>query len=54
MVILIGLVLLVGLILVGIVGVGLFIVMSVDDRDVVSKARQGWIKRRSEKDDEGW
>lgn len=53
----IALAVVVGLILIGVLGVGLvglFIVMSAGDRDVVSGARQGWIQRRSQKDEEGW
>ena len=53
-IILIGLAVVVAVILVSVIGVGLFIVMSMDDRDVVSRARQGWIDRRSENDDQGW
>ncbi|MCB0214379.1 MAG: hypothetical protein KDJ52_33880 [Anaerolineae bacterium] len=52
--ILIVLAVVVAITLVTIIGVGIFIVMSIDDRDVVSRARQGWIDRRSENDNEGW
>lgn len=45
---LLGLILLAGLI------IGVMIIMQSDQRDVVSEARQGWIFRRSEKDEEGW
>jgi hypothetical protein len=31
---------------------GLIIIMKSGERDVVSTARQGWINRRSEKDEE--
>jgi hypothetical protein len=31
---------------------GLIIIMKSSERDVVSTARQGWINRRSEKDEE--
>lgn len=34
--------------------IGLFIVISLNDPDTVSGARQGWLYRRSEKDDQGW
>lgn len=32
--------------------IGLVVIMKSGDRDVVSTARQGWINRRSEKDQE--
>jgi hypothetical protein len=32
--------------------VGIVVIMRSSDRDVVSTARQGWINRRSEKDEE--
>ncbi len=34
--------------------VGLIVIMNSGERDVVSSARQGWINRRSEQDEEGW
>jgi hypothetical protein len=30
------------------------LVMQSGERDVVSPARQGWINRRSQEDEEGW
>ena len=54
LVILVGLAIVVGLIIAGVLGIVLFLVMSSNDHDVVSGARQGWIQRRSEKDTEGW
>jgi len=41
------------LILAGLV-VGIVIIMESGERDVVSTARQGWIFRRSEQDQDGW
>lgn len=52
--VLVGLAIIVGLVIVGVLGIVLFLVMSNNDHDVVSGARQGWIQRRSEKDKEGW
>ncbi len=34
--------------------VGIIVIMRSSDRDVVSTARQGWINRRSAKDQEEW
>lgn len=34
--------------------VGLIVIMNSGERDAVSSARQGWINRRSEQDEEGW
>jgi hypothetical protein len=45
---LLGLIILVGLI------VGIILVMQSSQRDTVSKSREGWIHRRSEKDQDGW
>ena len=44
----IGLVILAGL------TVGVIIVLRAGQRDTVSEAREGWIQRRSEKDEQGW
>jgi len=41
------------LVLAGLV-VGIVLIMRSGERDVVSDARQGWINRRSEEDEEGW
>ena len=41
------------LILAGLV-VGIVVIMQSGERDAVSGARQDWIDRRSEKDEEGW
>lgn len=35
-------------------GVGVFVVIRAAQRDTVSTAREGWIQRRSERDDQGW
>lgn len=51
---LLGLAILIGLIIVAVFVVGLFLILSVNDRDGVSNARQGWLQRRSEKDEQGW
>lgn len=53
-VLLLGLAIFIGLIIVGALVVGLFLIMSGNDRDSVSNARQGWLQRRSEKDEQGW
>ena len=53
-VLLLGLAILIGLIIVGGLMIGLFLLLSVNDRDGVSNARQGWLQRRSEKDEQGW
>ena len=37
-----------------VVGIVIFIVMQAGQRDTVSTAREGWIHRRSEKDEHGW
>lgn len=34
--------------------VGLAMLMNSSDRDPVSSARESWLHRRSEKDEEGW
>ena len=44
---------LLAVVLAGIIG-GIVWVMQSERRDAVSTARQGWIDRRSEKDQEGW
>lgn len=41
------------LVLAGLV-VGIFIIMKSGERDPVSAAREGWINRRSDKDEQGW
>lgn len=44
-----------GLFLVAIVlCLGVFLLMAAGGRDTVSSAREGWLHRRSEKDQEGW
>ncbi|MBN1219682.1 MAG: hypothetical protein JXM69_12195 [Anaerolineae bacterium] len=43
-----GLVMLIGLI------VGVILVLKSGQRDAVSQAREDWIRRRSEKDEQGW
>jgi hypothetical protein len=44
-----------GLLLTAIVlGLGIFLLMGAGGRDTVSTAREGWLQRRSEKDQEGW
>lgn len=53
-ILLLGLAILIGLIIVGALGVGLFLIIADNDRDSVSNARQGWLQRRSEKDEQGW
>ena len=35
-------------------GLGIFLLMGAGERDTVSTAREGWLQRRSEKDQEGW
>ncbi|MCB9076334.1 MAG: hypothetical protein H6631_01980 [Anaerolineaceae bacterium] len=50
-VLLLGLAIFIGLIMGGALVVGLFLIMSGNDRDSVSNARQGWLQRRSEKDE---
>ena len=44
---------LLAVVLAGIIG-GIVWMMQNERRDAVSTARQGWIDRRSEKDQEGW
>lgn len=41
------------LILAGLV-IGIIVIMKSGERDTVSSAREGWINRRSDKDEEGW
>jgi len=53
-ILLLGLAIIIGLIIVAALGVGLFLIMSGDNRDGVSNARQDWLHRRSEKDEQGW
>jgi len=40
--------------LVAVVTAVILLLMQSHKRDVVSSARQGWISRRSEQDEEGW
>ena len=42
------------LISVGVLGIGLWLIIQAGQRDTVSTAREGWIQRRSEKDEQGW
>jgi hypothetical protein len=44
----------VGMLVVIAIGVGIMVVMGMGKSDAVSDARQGWISRRSDKDEEGW
>jgi len=44
----------IGLVILAALGVGTFIVLRAGQHDTVSEAREGWIQRRSEKDDQGW
>ncbi len=44
----------IGLVILAALGVGIFIVLRAGQRDTVSNAREGWIQRRSEKDEQGW
>ena len=44
---------LLAIVLAGIIG-GIVWMMQSERRDAVSSARQGWINRRSEGDEEGW
>jgi hypothetical protein len=32
----------------------MIVILNTGSNDVVSTARQGWINRRSDKDEEGW
>ncbi|MCK6625428.1 MAG: hypothetical protein L6R45_09660 [Anaerolineae bacterium] len=34
--------------------VGIIIIMKSGERDTVSSAREAWINRRSDKDEQGW
>ena len=43
-----------GLIMLGLVVAGIFMVIQAGQHDTVSTAREGWIHRRSEKDEQGW
>jgi hypothetical protein len=44
-----------GLLLLAIaIGVGIVVIMQAGERDTVSTARQDWIQRRSDKDDQKW
>ena len=45
---------LLGLLVLAALIVGIVVVLHSGDRDVVSGARQGWLNRRSEEDQEGW
>ena len=42
------------LILLAMFGVGFWLIMQAGQRDTVSTAREGWIQRRSEKDEQEW
>ena len=53
-ILLLGLAIIIGLIIVAALGVGLFLIMSGDNRNGVSNARKDWLYRRSEKDEQGW
>jgi hypothetical protein len=44
---------LLGLLVLAALIVGIVVVLSGENKDVVSGARQGWLNRRSEKDEEG-
>ena len=44
----------IGLIILAALALGVFIVLRAGQRDTVSEAREGWIQRRSEKDEQGW
>ncbi len=41
------------LILAGLV-IGIIVIMKSGERDTVASAREGWINRRSDKDEQGW
>ena len=45
---------LLGFLVLGGVIVGIIVVLNSGENDVVSTARQGWINRRSDKDEEDW
>jgi hypothetical protein len=45
---------LLGLLLLGALVVGIVIVIQAGERDKVSPARQDWMQRRSEKDEQEW
>lgn len=45
---------LLALIVLAVVVLAMMMVMQSGERDTVSTAREGWIQRRSEKDEEGW
>ena len=45
---------LLALLVLGGVVVGIIVLLNTGSNDVVSTARQGWINRRSDKDEEGW
>ncbi len=42
------------LFLVIVIGIVIFVVIQSEQRDTVSTAREGWIHRRSEKDEQDW
>ena len=42
------------LIMLGLVIAGIVMVLQAGRRDTVSTAREGWIQRRSDKDEQGW
>jgi UPF0716 family protein affecting phage T7 exclusion len=45
---------LVGILLLTVLGLGIFLIMQAGERDAVSPARQDWIQRRSNKDEQEW
>jgi len=45
---------LLSLLVLGALLVGVIVILNSGNNDVVSMARQGWINRRSEKDEDGW
>jgi hypothetical protein len=44
----------IGILIIIALAIGLALLMNSSSRDQVSSAREGWIQRRSEKDEEGW
>ena len=44
----------VGLLILAALSVGIFIVLRAGQRDTVSAAREDWIQRRSERDEQEW
>ena len=45
---------LLGVVMLAVLLAGIVLIMNSGGRDVVSTARQGWINRRSDQDQEGW